>query len=181
MGFFWPFSTEKSRERSRLKWQAYTTQADAVARRVFAELAARFPSLTMEEHPEDPVEISIVIPEQEGCRYRVSLNLQNGDELHLVVENFWVEWFPCTKPKVAELYLAAVTGFLSGEYRIVEYSFLGECYLARLQKPNADAWKTIGTWTNLGFRLPGFIKTREIRNDPPPVQKGTVAPNSHRT
>ncbi len=164
MGFFWPFSTEKSRERSRLKRQALEAEADAVARRVFAELAARFASLTMEEHPEDPVEISIVIPEQEGCRYRVWLALQNGDELHLLVENFWLEWFPCTNPKVAELYLAAVSGFLSGDYRIMEYSFLGECYLARLQAPHARGWKTIGTWTNLGVRLPGLIKTREVRN-----------------
>ncbi|MBX3316331.1 MAG: hypothetical protein KF902_05650 [Phycisphaeraceae bacterium] len=180
MGFLWPFSTRESRERSRLKWQAREAEADAVARRVFAELAARFPSLTMEEHPEDPVEISIVIPEQEGCRFRVWLALQNCDELHLLVENFWLEWFPCTTPKVADLYLEAVSGFLSGEYRIMEYSFLGECYLARLQKPQAGGWKTIGTWTNLGVRLPGLIKAREIRNHPPPDQAHPHAPSSHR-
>lgn len=167
MGFLWPFSRQKSRERSRQKWQAHTAEAEAVARRVFAELAARFPSLTMEERPEDPVEISIVIPEQEGCRYWVSLNLQNADELHLVVENFWLEWFPCTTPRVAELYLEAVSGFLSGDYRIVERHLFGSRYLSLLQKPTAGGWKTIGSSNSLGAGLPGLIKTREIRNVPP--------------
>lgn len=155
-----------SRENARQKWLDREAEGHAVARRVFGELAARFPSLTMEEQPDDPVEISIVIPEQEGCTYRVWLALQNGDELHLLVENFWLEWFPCTTPRVADDYLDAVTGFLSGQHRIMEYSFRGKTYLARLQKPHSEGWKTIGTWRTWGFRVPGRVTTRELRNPP---------------
>jgi hypothetical protein len=94
---------------------------DTIARRVFAEIAKRFPSLQMVENFGRPVEISITMPVQPGLKHKVSLCLQNHDELHFSAGHFWLEWFPCTKPEKMDGYLDAVTGFLSGKYRVLEY------------------------------------------------------------
>ena len=135
-----------------------------IARRAFGEIAKRFPALQMIEEPDAPVEISIHLPVQPGLKYTVWLALQNDDELHFSVEHFWLEWFPCTDPLRVERYVRAVTGFISGDFRILEFSCFGHCFKAKLQAPNGDGWETIGTWGNLGLRIPFLITRREVRN-----------------
>src|SRR5258708_39119242 len=99
-----------------------TADTEAIARYVFAEIAKRFPSLQMIENHEDPVEISITMPVQPGLSHNIWLCLQNYDELGFKVgRHFYIEFFPCTKPDRVEKYLDAVTGFLSGKYRILEH------------------------------------------------------------
>ncbi len=126
-----------------------TTDTERIARSVFAEIASRFPSLEMIENHGDPVEISITMPVQPGLSHKVWLCLQNGDELGIGVSHFYIEFFPCTKSNRVEKYLDAVSGFLSGKYRILEHYRGTRCYRAQLQKPEGDNWRTIADWATI--------------------------------
>src|ERR1700731_1400213 len=98
-----------------------TSDIEAIARGVFAEIAKRFPSLKMVENHGEPLEISITMPVQPGLSHEVWLCLQNRDELGFSASHFYIEVFPCTNSGRVEKYLDAVTGFLSGTYRILEH------------------------------------------------------------
>lgn len=135
-----------------------------IAEKAFAQIANCFPSLEMTRHPDDPVEVSIRLPVQAGLKHPVWLALQNSDELHFAVSHFWLEWFPCTNPSKFAAYVAAVCGFLSGKYRVVEYVRNGECYKAVLQSPSADGWSTVGTWSKLHLPLPWGTTSRVVSN-----------------
>lgn len=127
----------------------------AVAQRVFANIQRRFPHLLMLDKTaedakasDDLVSLSMTIPVQDGLRYKINLNLQNIDELHFLVANFWCEWFPCTDPARAREYEEAVCGFLSGECRIVEYYLLGKYARSELQKRDENGWIGIASHMN---------------------------------
>jgi hypothetical protein len=138
---------------------------EAIARGAFVVIARRFPSLLMVENHDDPVEISITMPVQPGLSHKIWLCLQNGDELGFSVDrHFYIEFFPCTKPDRVEKYLDAVTGFLSGRYRILEHYRGTKCYWAQLQKPEGGGWHTIANWATIWIPL-WFKKTvKELRN-----------------
>ena len=141
-----------------------TPDTEAIARGVFAEIARRFPSLKMVENHDDPVEISITMPVQPGLSHKVWLCLQNGDELGFSASHFHVDWFPCTKSDRVEKYLDAVSGFLSGKYRLLEHYRGTRCYKAVLQSPEGDRWRTISTWRTIWIPL-SFSKTvKDLRN-----------------
>lgn len=137
---------------------------EAIARGAFAEIAKRFPSLKMVENHDDPVEISITMPVQPGLFHEVWLCLQNHDELGFSAGHFYYEWFPCTMQNRAEKYLDAVTGFLSGEYRILEYYRGKTCHKAKLQKPEGDRWRTLATWATIWISLSFKTAVKELRN-----------------
>jgi hypothetical protein len=141
-----------------------TTDAEAIARGVFAEIAERFPALKLVENANEHVEISITIPVQPGLSCDVGLGLQNQDELHLYIGHLWMEWFPCTNRDRVEEYLDAVTGFLSGRYRVLEHYRRTKCYKAQLQKPENGKWRTIATWTTIWMPCSWKKTFREIRN-----------------
>ncbi|SDU28439.1 hypothetical protein SAMN05444156_3063 [Verrucomicrobium sp. GAS474] len=141
-----------------------TEDALGIAREAFSNIAARFPALEIVENRGEPVEISLTLPKQAGLKFDVRLALQNGDELHFSVGHLWMEWFPCTDAPVADSYVEAVTGFLSGEYRVLEYWQGGTCAKAKLQKPRGEGWRTVATWGAGSFRLPWGRSLREIRN-----------------
>lgn len=139
-----------------------------IAKQAFADIHAKFPFLEMKvgEHPPDaPLEISAVMPAQPGLKYEVNLNLQNRDELHFAVSNFEITYFPCRKPEIVDDFIEAVSGFLCGEWRIEEYWSGKKCVKAQLQVPEADGWKTIGTWGNLWNFLPIHKSRVIIRNN----------------
>lgn len=138
--------------------------AEAIARSVFAEIAKRFPSLKMVENHDDPVEISITIPVQAGLCYEVWLCLQNRDELGFSAGHFYCEWFPCTKSGCMEKYLDAVTGFLSGNYRILQHYRGTKCYKAQLQRPEGNRWRTIANWSTIWIPLSFKRMVKELRN-----------------
>jgi hypothetical protein len=142
-----------------------TRDTEAIARAAFAEIAQRFPSLQMVENQDDPAEISITMPVQPGLSQKLWLCLQNQDELGVSVgRHFYIEFFPCTKPDRVEKYLDAVTGFLSGRYRVLEYYRGSTCYSAQLQKPEGDRWRTVANWATIWIPL-WFKKTvKELRN-----------------
>ena len=140
------------------------SDTEAIARGVFAEIAKSFPSLKMVENHGEPVEISITMPVQPGLAHEVWLCLQNQDELGFSAGHFYIEVFPCTKSVRVEKYLDAVTGFLSGRYRILEHYRGTRCYKAKLQRPEGDRWRTIATWATIWIPL-SFRKTvKEVRN-----------------
>jgi len=119
----------------------------------------------MVENQDDPAEISITMPVQPGLSQKLWLCLQNQDELGVSVgQHFYIEFFPCTKPERVKKYLDAVTGFLSGRYRVLEYYRGSTCYRAQLQKPEGDHWRTIASWATIWIPL-WFKKTvKELRN-----------------
>ena len=132
---------------------------EAIARAAFDEIFARWPQLRWTENLDDPVEISITVPEQVGLKHQLWLALQNEDELHLQVGNFWLEWFPCTDPDRTRAYINAVSGFIAGSHRVLEHFRGDDCFKAQLQMPDGSGWLTIGTWSKLG--LPSFRSTTQ--------------------
>ena len=136
----------------------------SIARDAFAAIQASFPTLRLVEQPAAPVELSVVLPEQDGLKFRVCLSLQNYDELHFMVEHFWLEWFPCTDPGRVAAYVAAVTDFVSGKSRVVERYRGTRCVSAELQAPEGTTWHTIGKWSGVSLPFPLTSTYREIRN-----------------
>ena len=124
-----------------------------IAKRTFSEIETRFPHLQTIVDEGVPVEFSVTLPVQPGLKHKVNLNLQNRDELHFSASHFWLEWFPCSQPARVDEYIAAVSGFLSGEYRIVEHYRGNTCVKAELQSPQKTDWKTIGTSSD-GLAVP---------------------------
>lgn len=134
-----------------------------IAEQSFQEIALRFPHLHLVRDEGAPVELMIRLPEQPGLRHKCSLYLANNDELNFVVGHFWLDWFPCTNPAKVEAYIEAVSGYLSGRYRILEHYRGKKCVKAELQAPSAEGWKTICTSTTIW--LPIRKKTfKEVRN-----------------
>ena len=128
-----------------------THDTEAIARSVFAEIAKRFPSLNMVENHDDPVEVSITMPVQPGLAHKVWLCLQNGDELSFSTNHFYVEWFPCTKSDRVENYLDAVTGFLSGKYRVLSITGEPDAIRPNYKSRKATAGARLPTGAQFGF------------------------------
>ena len=124
-----------------------TSEPRNIALAIFERLRASFPRLTMtiDHHPEEGIDLSLDIPEQDGLLFDVALNLQNHDELHLCAAGLWSSWFPCTDPKLAEALFEAASGLLLGHLRILEHWRGTSLAKAELQRPEGDSWKTIYT------------------------------------
>lgn len=135
-----------------------------IAEQAFEEIAARFPHLHMVREEEAEVELMIRLPVQPGLRQEVSLYLANNDELNMVVDHFWLEWFPCTDPTKVEAYIEAVSGYLSGRYRILEHFRGKKCVKAELQAPSATGWETISTSSSIRLPIPWKKTVKEVRN-----------------
>jgi hypothetical protein len=135
-----------------------------IARGAIAAVAARFPHLSMVEDVGVPVELSITLPVQPGLRQKVWLCLQNMDELHFSVGHFLLEWFPCSKPSRVSDYVDAVSGYLSGTYRILEFYRGKRCVKAQLQAPDSGSWRAVGTWRTLWSAIPWKDSIVELRN-----------------
>ena len=139
--------------------------AERIARAAFNGIRAQFPALTFVEETDAPVEISIVVPVQAGLKFQVWLALQNADELHFSVEGrLWLRWFPCTDPARVAEFVDAVSGLLSGRYRVLEQLRFGRCLKAELQAPEGEGWKTLAGRSFIHLPVPGFRTFREVRN-----------------
>ncbi len=141
--------------------QMPTTEFD-IALSTFEKIRAAFPALTMnlDLHPKN-VDLEMEIPAQAELLFRVNLNLQ-GDELHLSASRFWVEWFPCTKPEKVDRYFEAVSGLLSGEFRILEHWRGRRPVKAQLQRPIRGAWESLATWGDVSAIVPWPKKTFKV-------------------
>lgn len=133
-----------------------------IAKKVFQGIQNEFPSIAMhinENH--EHVELDMEIPKQEGISQAINLNLQNNDELHFSVGNFWCEWFPCNKPEETSSYKKVVIGYINGTNRILEHYKGRKCYKAELQSPSDNAWVTVATWSTISWPF-SFNKARAV-------------------
>ena len=149
--------------------QMPTTEFD-IALSIFEKIRAAFPALTMnlDLHPKN-VDLEMDIPAQAELLFRVHLNLQ-GDELHLSASRFWVEWFPCTKPGKVDKYFEAVSGLLSGEFRILEHWRGRRPVKAQLQRPIRGGWESVATWSDVSAIVPWPKKTLQVVQNKPSAQ-----------
>jgi len=139
-------------------------------RRAVDGVRRAFPSLRIHVQVDEGnpfVEASASLPPQPGLEFGVGFSLQSRDELHLNVgtTNLRVEWFPCTEPAVVDTFVDAVSGILSGRYRIVERSIGDHVVSVQLQRPLApDRWARVATWSTLGSLIPWPRNQTIVRN-----------------
>ena len=122
--------------------------------RVLETIRKEFPNLQSEwilEHRH--VEAMFTLPAQRGLKFEVSINLQNGDELHLNAGSFWCEWFPCCEQKVRDRFTDAVRGLLSGSYRIVEHLRSNKAVKAELQRPDVSGRRNVAVWSTFSLLI----------------------------
>jgi hypothetical protein len=134
---------------------------------VVERIRIAFPDLRIDVRRETPhVHAVAEVPVQPGLNFRLSLSLQNADELHLNAgDHFWVEWFPVGKHEVFDQFGAAAVGLIAGDYRIVESYLFGRAVMARLERPKpSGGWETIATWSNLGHLIPWPGRRKVIQN-----------------
>ena len=140
-----------------------------IALSAFETLRSRFPGLSMNlnlHHPQ--VDAAMDIPTQPGLSFKVHLDLQNLDELHLSASALWCSWFPCTDPKKVERYIEAVSGLLSGEFRILEHWRGRRWVKVQLQRPDGSDWKTVTGCVNPSVLVPWPRKILNVvRNNTP--------------
>jgi hypothetical protein len=139
------------------------TKQFEIALSTFEKLRATFPALSMNlDLRPTHVDLAMDIPAQAGLSFNVYLNLQNLDELHLAASAFWYEWFPCTNPKKVERYFEAVSGLLSGEFRILEHWRGRRPVKAQLQRPSRGGWEKVATWADVSAVVPWPRKTLKV-------------------
>src|SRR5262245_40113129 len=131
-----------------------------IAKAIFEEVRESFPDLMLRNSESQEGEPQLEIPEQPGLRFDVGLYLY-GDVLNLCAGQFWGEWFPCSDPQVVSRYFEAISGLLSGRFRIVEHSRSGRVVKAFLQRPSGSDWRTISRYYR-GFSLPWPRATQRI-------------------
>lgn len=145
-----------------------TKQFD-IAVSTFEKIRAAFPKLMMNlDFHHKHVDLAMNIPVQPGLSFDVFLNLQNLDELHLEASAFWVGWFPCTNSERVREYLEAVSGLLSGRFRILEHWRGRRVVKAELQCPSDGEWKTITGCSHL-LSVPWPSKSFKIVQNALPV------------
>jgi hypothetical protein len=135
-----------------------------LAIQTFEKIQSLFPSLimTVDRNPEH-VDVSMDILKQPGLDFNIYLNLQNEDEFHISTPDIWCEWFPAD-PQIAEEYVKAVKGLITGEYRILKFTRNGTAYKAILEAENNGQWETIFSDINK-FKFPWTkLKTQIIKN-----------------
>jgi hypothetical protein len=120
------------------------TKQFEIALSTIERLRAEFPALSMEfDLQPEGVDLAVDIPVQAGLSFPVFLNLQNLDELCVQTSSLNVSWFPCTNPQNVEKYWEAVSGLLSGRFRILQHWRGKRVVKAELQQPTDEGWKTI--------------------------------------
>jgi hypothetical protein len=144
------------------------TKEFEIAVSAFEKIKGRFPFLSMNlDLHHAHVDVAMDIPAQPCLSFEVHLDLQNIDELHLVASAFWCEWFPCTNPKKVERYIEAVSGLLSGEFRILEHWRGRRPVKAQLQRPVGTGWKKVATWGDVSALVPWPKKTLKVVQNSP--------------
>ncbi len=148
------------------------TKQFEIALSTFEKIRSAFPALTMNLVFDDAhVDLAMDIPAQPRLSFTVDLNLQNRDELHLSASALWVEWFPCTNSKKVDQYFEAVSGLLSGRFRILEHWRGRRVVKAELQRPWKDGWETISGCSHL-LSIPWPRKTFKVVQNMAAVHSG---------
>ena len=149
------------------------TQYIEIASTAINNIKATFPNLaTIDDLDNKNVDLSVNIPRQAHLDFDINLNLQT-DELFISTEYFWGSWFSIKDSEVVDLYLEAVKGLITGDYRIVQYWNNNKLYKSHLQKPVGQTWETVYTarektifpWTKLTekvIRNKSYSVTKQI-------------------
>ena len=142
-----------------------------IALSTFEKIRSNFPALSMHlDLHHAHVDAAMDIPAQSGLYFDVHLDFQNGDELTLSASKCWYEWFPCTNPEKVDRYIEAVSGLLSGEFRLVEHWRGRRVVMTQLQRPNGRDWKGVATSFNSSAIIPWPPKTlRIVQNNSSPT------------
>jgi len=134
-----------------------------IALSTFEKLRTTFPALSMNlDLRPTHLGVAMDIPAQPGLSFKVHLDLQNRDELHLSASAFWYEWFPCTNPEKVEKYIEAVSGLLSGEFRILEHWRGRRPVKAKLRRPSGGGWEKVATWADVSAIVPWPRQTLKV-------------------
>jgi hypothetical protein len=113
---------------------------------------------------DEPTDLSYLMPIQGGLKYEIWLSLQ-GYELHLSInKNLWCEWYSWDHQDIRESYINAVTGFIKGEYRVIEHYRGNKCVKAALEKPNKDKWEPLASWSVITLPFPWRKTFKIIQN-----------------
>ena len=129
-------------------------------KKLFENIATKF-DLEMIVNENDPVEYSVTFPIQEKLSHKIGLNLQNDDELHFCIRDFWYSIFPISNDACIE-FQATVEGFIRGESRIVEYKANNNCYKSVLEEKSSTTEKTLFISSRTIFEWPWAKKTEQI-------------------
>ena len=78
--------------------------------------------------------------------------------------------FPCTKPEKVDRYFEAVSGLLSGEFRILEHWRGRRPVKAELQRPIGGGWESVATWGSVSAIVPWPKKTFKVVQNKPSAQ-----------
>ncbi|MGE0269384.1 MAG: hypothetical protein AB7S78_13120 [Candidatus Omnitrophota bacterium] len=133
-----------------------------IADYAFSRIQEAFAHLETRIYSDDPADLCMDILRQDGLQFDVKLKLQNEDELSLSAGYFGNEWSPCTDEYRVKEYIRAVSGLLSGEFRIVE-SYQGDKPVkAELQAYGDTGWNTLYLKYSLTFPMPWLEKTTKI-------------------
>ncbi len=135
-----------------------------IAANAFNMIKEKHSALAAVDGSDDLVDLSLSIPRQAGLKHGVTLSLQDADELIFSAGNFYCEWFPCSDTRVVDEFISAVSGFLSGTFRIVEHHQWGRFVKAELQRPNGNQWDTIASSRKLYVPFPWSTSRRVLSN-----------------
>ena len=122
----------------------------ARAKELFEQIA-RLHGLRLDWDEKSPVEVAAVLPKQRGLDFKLSLNLQNIEEIGVQTDLFSASWFPFNDPAKQAEFLATVNGLISGEVRIVcSYGpIVAKPYKVLLERHVQGQWKTIYVYRRL--------------------------------
>ncbi len=123
---------------------------------LFRDIAAAF-DLEI-ELLDDPVELAMRLPVQDGLQFDIYLCMQNTDELWFCVDDFFTySSFPY--PVVQDEFRLNLSDFLSGRSRLrnARYSVV-------LERPDGASWERVSSYSGGGSR--GLSQQQILRNDP---------------
>src|SRR6266545_5633808 len=120
------------------------------ARRLFIGFAERY-ALTYSDKELPDGDLDFKFLPQSGLLFSIWLALQNGDELHIQMDDFNSTYYPCTEPEVRRQFEESVNGLLSGQWRIMSHVHSWGMLRATLQRPDGDAWRDVRHYTRWGL------------------------------
>jgi hypothetical protein len=113
------------------------------AEALFRDIAGKF-GLSIDLEEDEYVELSMLLPVQDGLQHQIWLCLQDQDEVWFVVDSFFTySSFPFAEEEwVEQSFRTNLEGFLSGRFRIREGWFW-----TYLEAPGPDGWVTESRYT----------------------------------
>ena len=144
----------------------------AGVRHIFSQLAEKH-RLALEWDDAAPVELAAHLRKQPGLDWSLWLNLQNGDEIGVQNEFFYVEWFPADKAEREAEFIRVVDGLISGSVRLVcKFNRFGKLpYSVAFETENENGWVQVTGYAR-GFHIGRPAGTMILRNGHETLREG---------